>query len=36
MSRSAGWRRVPEWCGVDSAGSGAGDKESGVGYCAGT
>ena len=31
VSKSPGWRRVPEWCGVDSAGPGAGDEGSGVG-----
>ena len=31
VSKSNGWRRVPEWCGVDPAGPGAGDEWSGVG-----
>ena len=35
VSKSPGWRRVPEWCGVDPAGPGAGDEGSGVGSWAG-
>ena len=31
VSKSSGWRTVPEWCGVDPAGPRAGDEGSGVG-----
>ena len=35
VSRSPGWRRVPELYGVEPAGPGAGEEGSGVGSCAG-
>ena len=31
VSKSPGWRRVPERCGMEPAGPRAGDKGSGVG-----
>ena len=35
MSRSPGWRRVPEWCGMDPGCPGTGNKGSGGGSCGG-
>ena len=35
VSKSPGWRRVPEWYGVDPAGLGAGDEGFGVSSWAG-